>query len=156
MAGVKKSLVELRQIDAEITDFLLSGYTTSQINKHFKETQGFDELYTIGRMNVCQANIRLAANVDPQLMIDLHLQLYEEAWQYFNENDNQFGKNKAMLAKEKLLGVHRENNNVEINNTINLEIQVEEEYDLTKLNEQEYAALQSLLEKSQPKKIEKT
>jgi len=151
----KKTLVELKEIHNEIIELLLSGYTSSQIVKHFKETQGLSETYTVSRITTAQESIRSAADVDHVLMTDLHLQYYEEAWQFFNEVDNNFGKNKALLAKEKLLGIHRENNNIEINNVVNIEVQVEEQYEISKLNPIEQSRLQLLLEKSHGKEIEK-
>lgn len=149
MAKEYKSAVELRTLDTEIIEYLLTGYTFSKIVKLYKKEQGFDEGYTGNRIVLCQQQIREAANVDSQLLIDLHIQFYEEAWQFFHEHDNQFGKNAAMRAKEKLLGLHKENNTVEINNRTNVELETEEKYDLTKLSTQEQQVLESLIAKSQ-------
>jgi hypothetical protein len=144
-----KSAVELRELDAEIIEYLLSGYTFSDIVKVYKEEQEFEEGYTANRIALCQQQIRESAKVDSQLLIDLHIQFYEEAWQYFNEHDNQYGKNASLKAKEKLLGLHKETNSIEINNRTNVEIETEEQYDLTKLTAQEQTLLQSLIAKSQ-------
>lgn len=149
MAKEYKSAVELRELDSEIIEYLLTGYTFSQIVRVYKDEKGFDEGYTGNRITLCQQQLREAASVDTGLLVDLHIQFYEEAWQYFHEHDNQFGKNAALKAKERLLGLHKENNTVEINNRTNIEIETEEKYDLTKLTAQEQQILQSLIEKSQ-------
>lgn len=82
--------------------------------------------------------------VDIDKIIPLHVELYEKIYQECDKIRFIPGKLKAMRGKEKIVGLHRESNYIEIHNTLNIEVETEAEYDLSKLTPTEQKTLAAL------------
>lgn len=91
--------------------------------------------------------IREETLVDIDKIIPLHIEMYEEIYREADDMRSVGIKLRAMKAKEKLVGLHRETNVVEIHNEMNVEHEVEPQYNLTKLSSQEQKRLMELLKK---------
>lgn len=86
---------------------------------------------------------------DIEKIIPLHIEMYEEIYQLADEMRVVGLKVEAMRAKEKLVGLHRETNSIEIHNEVNVEIETEPQYDISKLTTQEQKRLEGLMKKIQ-------
>lgn len=91
--------------------------------------------------------IRDSTLTDIDKIIPLHVETYEQIYREFEALRYVPGKLKALRAKERLLGLLKETNYVEIHNELNLEIEQEPEYDLNKLTLAERARLEELMKK---------
>lgn len=147
--GVKRILSthDAEVLKSDIIEWLLNGYAKRQIIKFYVDTRGFTERYVEEKYNVALKEIKLRSSVDHEMIFHLHIDMYEQIFQYFEEIDNVYGKRKALYAKEKLLGLHKEETNVEINNTTNFELQTTPVYDVKKLTNEEQQKLTLILQK---------
>lgn len=91
--------------------------------------------------------IRDTTLTDIDKIIPLHTEFYERIYREFEEMRYVPGKLKAMKAKERLLGLLKETNYVEIHNELNVEIEKEPEYDVNKLSPSEQGRLEALMKK---------
>lgn len=85
-----------------------------------------------------------------QNIVTLHVEKYEELYDWFKRMDLFSNMNQVLFAKERLLGYHRRETNIEIsqeNNTLVVEESVDLEYNLNKLSESERVEFQELLNK---------
>lgn len=147
--GVKRILSthDEEALKNEIIEWLLNGYSKSQIIKFYVESRDLNNYYVIMRYNEALQEIKIRASVDHEMIFHVHVDMYEQIFQFFEETGNVYGKRKVLYAKEKLLGLHKEDTNLEINNTTNLEIEQEAEYDLEKLQPEEKTRIKLILEK---------
>lgn len=83
-----------------------------------------------------------------ELIIPFHLDIYEQIFKYFEEVDFIPGKLKSMRFKEKLMGLHKEDRTVEINNKQTVVIEKEIVYNINRLDQNEQSRLQTLLNKA--------
>lgn len=138
---------------AAITDFciegLIKGYSTDDLVQKVIEqyhVQDVDEIRTLIRKGLNR--IKDETLVDIDRIIPQHVELYEWLYQQYDGLRSVTGKVKAMRAKEKLIGLHKENNYVDIYNEMNIEIEMEGGgYNLNALSQQEKDRLQVLLQK---------
>lgn len=91
--------------------------------------------------------IRDTTLTDIDKIIPLHVEIYERIYRECGDLRSPMGKVKAMKAKERLLGLLKETNYVEIHNELNVEIEQEPEYDLNKLTPSEQSRLEELMKK---------
>jgi hypothetical protein len=91
--------------------------------------------------------IREETLTDIDKIIPHHIEMYEIIYQEAEGLRNVSTKLRAMKAKERLVGLHRETNSIEIHNTINAEIEVDAQYDLSKLDKKEQKRLELLMKK---------
>lgn len=91
--------------------------------------------------------IRDKTLVDIDKIIPQHVELYEKIYQQYEKLNYIPGKLKVMRRKEALVGLHKESNYVEINNEMNVVIEIEEQYDPTKLNTKEQKRLSELMKR---------
>ena len=89
---------------------------------------------------------RVLGKVERMDVINNHTNLYEEIYKFFNSIDYGQGMNAALLAKEKLLGLHKQENVVELNQRNTVIIEQENIYDLSKLNDIEKKKLNNFFE----------
>jgi len=141
----------IKKIDLEndIIELLLKGLSHSDIvlklMSEFSFTaEAIDSAYATARKRLHESTL---SELDQ--IIHTHTALYEKIYQYFDELDYLPGKLKAMKQKEALLGLHKEENIVEVNNTLNVEIEKEPDYDIEKLTIEEQGQLAKYLAKIQ-------
>lgn len=85
-------------------------------------------------------------SVDIILTIDNHTIIYEEIYKWFSEYGDIAGANRALASKEKVLGLHKWDDQLVINNRIETN-QSTVSYDAEKLSIRERDRLQFLLNK---------
>lgn len=91
--------------------------------------------------------IRDSTLTDIDKIIPQHVEIYEQIYAECEKLRYVPGKLKAMRSKERLLGLLKETNYVEIHNELNIEIEREPEYDLSKLNPVEQGRFEALMKK---------
>lgn len=89
--------------------------------------------------------------IDIDKIIPQHIELYERLYRDFDNWRSIPGKLKAMRAKERLIGLHKESNYVDVYNEMNIEVETDSQYDLSRLTTQEQSKLNSLLKKIEDK-----
>lgn len=147
MSKIHLSELKRKQFLVETVDFILSGTRKKDIAEYFTnvyqlEENQIDELILAAYKTLSIDNID-----DVMAMIDQHTNLYEYIYKKFFDMGFTAGMLKSLRFKEKLLGLHKENTNIVINNQFNLEVNIDE-YNIEKLNSQEQSRLQLLLEKT--------
>lgn len=147
--GVKRILSthDEEALRTDIIEWLMNGYSRQQIVKFYSETRDLSERYVEEKYKDAVSEIKKRAGVDNEIVFHVHVELYETIYQFFEENDNVYGKRKALYGKEKLLGLHKEETNLEVNNTTNFELQTEAIYDTKKLLPDEQTRLNTILQK---------
>jgi len=103
--------------------------------------------------NLIQNTINvLSLNVfDPdelQNLVNVHVDRYEQSYQWFKRMDDFSGMQAALFSKERLLGYHRRETKIEVeqqNNQVIVELNVDTEYDFSKLTKEEKIVLDELL-----------
>lgn len=147
--GVKRVLSthDEEALRNEIIEWLLNGYSKSHIIKFYQDSRGLNEYYLVARYNEACNEIRTRASVDHEIILHVHVDFYEQIFRYFEETNNVYGKRKALYSKERLLGLHKEDNNIEVNNTTNIELEQDAVYNLEKLLPEEKNKVNLLLSK---------
>jgi hypothetical protein len=151
---VSKSLISTQQREEAIRDVIrwqLDGWKRSEIIKELKER--FGELLSPAAISVLVDESRsvLAYENSSDVMqcIDTHVVIYEDIYRWFCEYGDGNGSNRALSQKEKLLGLHKEDRSIVINNTINVTEETgHETYDITKLSIEQKDRLNHLLLKA--------
>lgn len=129
---------------------LIKGYSkdelVDEVHKDYKYTYiPEEEIETLIRRAVNA--IKETTLVDLDKIIPIHIERYEWVYKEFDKLRFVAGKIKAMKGKEKLVGMHRENTQVEIHNEVNIEIEGESLYDTSKLNADERKRLEGYMKK---------
>lgn len=130
----------------EVIMYYMKGYSNSEIadilRPAYKDVkpEEFDSLF-----RSAGAFIRDKTSVDIDKIIPQHVELYEQIYRKYDSLNHIPGKLKAMRRKEMLVGLHKESNYVEIHNEANITIEVEDRYDVTKLNPKEQKRLTELM-----------
>lgn len=132
-------------------EILIRQYSIEALIKGYANTELFDilckdyphvEPYDLESL-IRSAHIRIteATLVDIDKIIPLHIELYEKIYKELDELYYIPGKLKALRQKEKIVGLHKETNKIEIYNQINVEIESDPTYDISKLNKEEQVRL---------------
>lgn len=148
-AEAKLTALERRKLVKDIELHILNGLGRAEILKKIvRELNRVDinEGYVENYLSEARRNIlkTISTNIDD--IKNVHIAHYEKIYNYFNETDYAFGKTKSLQYKERLLGLHREDTFVEINNENNIELEMTDEdiYDTTKLSTDELKRLEFL------------
>lgn len=129
---------------------LVKGYASSELillcQQEFPSLEQEDFESALRRAHI---TIKETTLTDIDKIIPYHIELYERIYKEFND-DLYFlpGKLRALRQKEALTGLHKEQNFVEIHNTLDIEIEKEAEYDLTKLDDKEQKRLGDLMKRA--------
>lgn len=139
MVEKKRILSEIEHLKLldDMIVFLLEGYTFSDISEYYERKNGYNNYFLWNYWNKAKQEIEKRADVDIETVIHTHLAMYDEAWKFFENTENQTGKNRALYLKEKLLNLYPEESIIEINNVANYNFEKENEYDITRLTEEE-------------------
>jgi hypothetical protein len=97
-------------------------------------------------INYAVARMEEIGRQEAQVVIALHVEWYEYIYKYFDEIGHAQGANKAMKAKEELLGIIK--NKVTVNQKVKTTIIKEVRYNTGKLNDKEKKRLVELLNKA--------
>lgn len=127
---------------------LIKGYSQSDLALKLKENwmnAPSDEIDRSIRRAI--KAIKEETLVDIEKIIPLHIEDYEQIYQEADRLRSIPLKVQAMRGKEKLVGLHREINSVEIHNEVNIEVDGDPQYDLSKLSEPEQKRLEELMQK---------
>lgn len=151
MKKKKDKLTEVQK--AELVKFfeesILKAEKRSELLKkaivEYKLTTSQSEFY----YDKAQKNIIEFTERDLGLILDAHVFFYEQLYKFFLETKNTFGISKTLSYKEKLLGLHREDTLIEVNNNISVETTfVEDNFDFSKLSKEKRDRLEFLMNKS--------
>lgn len=143
-----KSQEERRTAMTECIDMMLAGNKIIDIREHLVKIWGVKKEQTNRFLELVKDELASITQQDAEYIIPMHLTMYEEIYQYFNDINFVPGKMKAMRFKEKLMGLHKEDRTVEINNKETTIIEKEVIYETKKLTQQEQSRLTQLLEKT--------
>lgn len=144
-----KSAEQRRQIVTEVTEAILRGDSVREIEVAYAKAYGFTEEYVRTVLIPCtRREIAKTTGQQAQHIVPMHIELYEQIYKFFDEHNQASGKLKAMLYKEKLMGLHKTNNTIEINNKKTTIIEKNFTYDTNKLSNQEKERLSELLNKT--------
>jgi hypothetical protein len=91
--------------------------------------------------------IREAALIDIDKIIPIHIALYEKIYKEMDELYFVPGKLRALRQKEAIVGLHKEQNTVDVYNEVNVEMEQDPQYNINKLDKKEQKRLDELLKK---------
>ena len=139
---------EETQIRQFAIEGIIKGYSHSElleiIQKDYPDVEAsFIETYIRGGI----IKIRELTLVDLDKIIPIHIEIYEKIYKEFDELYSMQGKLRAMRQKEMLVGMHKEINTTEIHNEIDLEIETDPTYDMSRLSQEDQVKLEGLLKR---------
>lgn len=138
-------MITKEQITEAVTH-IIAGKPHSEIVKLLMEKYGTDHEETTKAVSEAKQKIQQNTLVDIDKIIPSHVNLYEKIFVEFQELGSLPGKLATMRQKEKILGLHREDTVIEINNELNLEIG-DEVYNRAQLTSTESDRLDQLFKK---------
>jgi hypothetical protein len=143
---------EAQQIEQFVIEGLIKGYASDELLELLKREYGkvkntSDEYFNLS-IKRGYAAIKEVVLTDLDKIIPQHIELYEKIYQEFGDLYYVPGKLKALRQKEAIVGLHKEQNFVEVHNEINVEIEQEPEYDIHKLTIEEQGRLEQLMTKA--------
>lgn len=127
---------------------LIKGYANSELIALLVKDYPNVELSEIESL-IRSAHLRIseATLVDLDKIIPLHIEIYERIYKEMDDLYYVPGKLKAMRQKEKIVGLHKETNKVDIYNEINVEVETDPVYDISKLDIEEQKKLNALIKR---------
>lgn len=140
---------ENSEVIKQMYDFILAGYGRFEILKFFTDTTEFTPRSIFSAYESARKELVIKTSLETDDIITSHNAIYQEIMEYCkNENFNE-GYMKAMALKEKLVGLHKEQTSIEINNETNIENEQSqrEKYDFNKLEISERNRLNELFTK---------
>jgi len=144
-----KSAEQRRRIISEVLEKMLAGEAFRDIEDYLLDKYDLPKEYS--RHNLLNSAKNEAAKITAQqadLIIPSHIMIYEELYKYFSDMGHTPGKMKALKLKEKLLGLHKVDNTIEINNKRTTIIERDVVYEISKLDVREQSRLDYLLSKA--------
>lgn len=144
-----KSAEQRRRIISEVLEKMLAGEAYRDIENYLLEKYDLPKEYS--RTTLFFSAKNQAAKITAQqadLIIPSHIMIYEQIYKYFESVNYTPGKMKALKLKEKLLGLHKVDNTIEINNKRTTIIERDAVYDVSKLEPKEQNRLDYLLNKA--------
>lgn len=138
--GMKDAFTRAREL-------ILQGYPRSEVSLTLEKEFNITPTTANNYIHRTRQEIVDTISTDIDSIIDVHIEIYENIYKYFTEVNNTQGALKALFQKEKLLGQHREDTSIEVNNYTNTEIVREEMFDFKKLDSSETKRLEDFLKK---------
>lgn len=134
---------------SRIVDAIMQGQSTSDIIDLVKiySPVPLSEREVKSKINDARMHLSEMAEMGSQKIVAVHLCWYEQMFQYFHEIQHVEGMNRVMKAKERLLGLHRREEKIVINNKNTINVARKVEYDFSKLSEPQKTRLQELMDK---------
>lgn len=143
------SAEQRRRIISEVLEKMLAGEAYRDIEDYLLEKYDLPKEYSRHTLFFSAKN--QAAKITAQqadLIIPSHIMIYEQIYKYFESVGYTPGKMKAMKLKEKLLGLHKVDHTIEVNNKRTTIIERDAVYDVSKLESKEQDRLDYLLNKA--------
>lgn len=138
---------EQQQMENEVYEFLLMGYSRREIVEYLALNYNLNELQAIGLYDRAHNQILELGDFDIERIITQHVAYYEEAARYLDSIGDFNAKSLALNAKEKLLKLFEEDQQtIDIDTTINIDIS-QLDYDMSKLESKEQDRFQTLFQK---------
>jgi len=144
-----KSAEQRRRVVSEVLEKILVGESYRDIEKYLSDKYDLPDTYSFNGLFFSAKN--QAAKITAQqadLIIPSHIMIYEQIYKYFEGVGYTAGKMKALKLKEKLLGLHKVDHTIEINNKRTTIIERDAVYDISKLEKNEQSRLDYLLGKA--------
>lgn len=152
-APIKKRLEvnEAKQLEMYlfVRNAMLQGFSKLQIQEHLvSELPELTEKQCATMISSAQTYYKnnVVDSQDIPSIIQSHIEKYEKIFRYFYETGNTIGMNRALLLKEKILGLHNKDNILEFNQENNFNVQAPE-YVLSVLDDNEKDRLNHYLSK---------
>lgn len=130
-------IIELRvrgEVREEIVNIICREYNISSPAAIHHVTQALEE-------------IKKRASEISEMILSQHIDRYDKLYKWFNENGFTKHALKALQYRERLIGLHSENKEIEFNNIYIGESQVESSLDLNRLSSQEKRLTMALIKK---------
>ena len=111
------------QLIDDIQEWIISGVSRGDVRKKLMDDQKINQ--QDADLLIEESMTRIAENVlqDPKVVIADHIKKYEEIFAYFKKVGYVQGMNKALKAKEKLLGILKNQNKLVVNNSKNIVVE---------------------------------
>lgn len=135
---MKSNKLQLVNLEYDVCEYIIEGFSRTEIiNKVLAAYPNLKEHNVVAIYEKAKLSIVDRVSTDIEKVVDLHIKWYEQIWRYFEWIDNVAGKRNALKQKEKILGLLKEDNIININNEINLNLTKSVKYDLNKLTPEE-------------------
>jgi hypothetical protein len=128
---------------------ILEGETKHLIKKGLEDNshvvltpRDFDNIYQ-SASNWIDQNV----SIDHREVIATHIAHYEDIYKYFREIDHPVGMAKALMGKERLLGLHKKITVVKTKKKIDINVWEPNKYDLNLLTKEEKERMEFLINK---------
>lgn len=145
------------EIVKAIKELIVTGSPKSIICESIRNVYSIDE-QLFNKCYIQSVEHLQKSMVESQFLVDVihqHVIDYEKIYSFFDDINFLSGKMKALHQKERLLGFHKENNVLEFNQNNTTTIEVDMNYDFSKLDQSERERVEVLLDKIQTKKGDK-
>jgi hypothetical protein len=135
-------------IEQYAIEAIVKGYSLEELRSNLiKDNPKLNPQIFEGIIRKAHGKIKISTLVDVDKVIPIHIELYERIYKEFDELYFVPGKMKAMRLKEGIIGLHKESNKVEIYNELNIEIESDPTYDMTKLTKDEQKRLEGFFKR---------
>ena len=148
MKESKLTTLQQRELVKTLEEHILKAIPFSESMRGLSVEYKIHENMVSNYYEVAKKNIITSISKDLPTIIDTHVYFYEQIYKFFEESDNTNGLLKSLSYKEKLLGFHREDIFIEINNTTNIEAEYTEKFDFTSLSQKQQLRLKDLMKKT--------
>lgn len=139
---------EKELIEQFVVEGLIKGYSNDDLILLLKKDYPHLEEEEFRRgIRAANAIIKEEVLTDLDKVIPQHIEIYEKIYQEFDTLYYLPGKLKAMRQKERLVGLHKEQNTIEVINEVNIEVESGSDYDLNKLTIVEQKRLGELMKR---------
>jgi hypothetical protein len=148
-AQINISTQHKNQISSECIEFLLQGYSYSEIVEYLEISFNLTKRQAKYAIQEARVQILELGDFDLEMVIVQHVMNYEQATRFFDEIGNYSAKSAAMSAKERLLKIYEdETKSIEIENNLNINIDVDQlDYKIEKLDDREQNRINELFNK---------
>lgn len=153
MGGIPRvvSIIDKQKMFTKTIEMVMKGHSRKEIFVEYQKIHpDISEALGNKTYNDAMQLLIKEQNINIHSCIDTHTIIYEKIYREFRLYNNIVGENKAMFNKEKLLGLHKEETSITINNKTKI-IQRERSYDAQRLTTSEQKRLEELIAKATKK-----
>ena len=133
-----------------VRDALLQGKSKNEVLTFIEHKYNVDknQLESVYQRGMNYYRERSLSIEDLQMVINMHVQMYEKMYSFFDEVDFKLMKTKVLQAKEKLMGYHRDQNILEFNQKNTIISDAQDKFNFDKLSEEQKKRYLQLYEKA--------
>lgn len=144
---IKRDHVQVDKRRREVMKMLVNGSTWEEIRSTISEQYGISRANVQKDMAKVKKKLYEYRDLIMHRVVNLHIIRYEELYKIFKMMDRDDLALSALNYKESLLGFHKPNTSVQVDNTM-IEEEIEEsKYDINKLDEGKQKRLKELAKK---------